>query len=173
MLRIRIHWFWIRIRIQHFSCISIRIRIQAFLTKNWKKITAEKIWWNIFLIHKGRPSYRKSLQPSKENIQLVKTWIFDIFILFLWLIFDPDPDFESGSTDLIESGSNPDPDLQHCFEINSNYILFSACCAGTRAGKTCRWRAAPTRGVSRASPSRPVAGFSSLSAPTDGSERWR
>jgi hypothetical protein len=40
------------------------------------------------------------------------------FCLFLWVIFallDPDPDSESGSTDLIESGSNPDrdPDLKH------------------------------------------------------------
>jgi hypothetical protein len=34
------------------------------------------------------------------------------FFLLLWVIFallDPDPDSESGSTDLIESGSNPDP----------------------------------------------------------------
>jgi hypothetical protein len=33
----------------------------------------------------------------------------------LWDIFallDPDPDFESGSADLIESGSNPDS--KHC-----------------------------------------------------------
>jgi hypothetical protein len=33
--------------------------------------------------------------------------------LLLWVIFallDLDPDSESGSTDLIESGSNPDPD---------------------------------------------------------------
>jgi hypothetical protein len=47
------------------------------------------------------------------------------FFLFLWVIFslldtDPDPDFEyksgSGSTDLIESVSNPDPntDPKHC-----------------------------------------------------------
>ncbi len=25
-------------------------------------------------LHKGRPSYRRSLQPSKENIQYLKTW---------------------------------------------------------------------------------------------------
>ncbi len=37
--------------------------------------------------------------------------------LRLWVIFallDPDPDSEYGSTDLIESGSNRDPDPQHC-----------------------------------------------------------
>jgi hypothetical protein len=41
---------------------------------------------------------------------------------FLWVIFallDPDLESESvlgsGSTDLIESGSNTDPDLKHCF----------------------------------------------------------
>ncbi len=42
---------------------------------------------------------------------------FLIFFLLLWVIFallGPDPDSESGygSTDLIESGSNPDP--EHC-----------------------------------------------------------
>jgi hypothetical protein len=38
----------------------------------------------------------------------------------LWVIFallDPDPDFGSGSTDLIESGSNPDPDPKHWSEV--------------------------------------------------------
>ncbi len=37
------------------------------------------------------------------------------FFLLLWVIFallDPDPNSESGSTDPIESGSNPDPDPQ-------------------------------------------------------------
>jgi hypothetical protein len=56
-------------------------------------------------LHKGRPSYRESLQTSKENIQH--------FFLFLWVIFtilDPDlnSDSGSGSPDLIKSGSNPD-----------------------------------------------------------------
>jgi len=30
-------------------------------------------------LHEGRPSYRKSLQPSKENIQHLKTWNFLTF----------------------------------------------------------------------------------------------
>ncbi len=90
-LRIRIHF--IRIRIQHFRLNTdpdpdpIRIRIQsgsrALLTKNWK----QKFSWkkNIFFgskttiylsldLHKEHPSYRRSLQLSKEAIQHFKTW---------------------------------------------------------------------------------------------------
>jgi hypothetical protein len=52
------------------------------MTKNWKKFTAEKknIYFGpktkIYLslgLHKGRPSYKRSLQLSKENIQHFKT----------------------------------------------------------------------------------------------------
>jgi hypothetical protein len=52
------------------------------MTKNWKKITAEKKL-DIFLkknavllslgLHKGRKSYRRSHQPSKKIIQHFKT----------------------------------------------------------------------------------------------------
>jgi hypothetical protein len=51
------------------------------MTKNWKKFTAGKFFIlfstkiAIYLslgLHKGRPSYRRSLQPSKENIQHFK-----------------------------------------------------------------------------------------------------
>ncbi len=54
------------------------------MTKNWKKFTAEKKF-NFFCIknyslslglHKRRPSYKRSLQLSKENIQHFKTWNF-------------------------------------------------------------------------------------------------
>ncbi len=69
---------------------SIRIRIQsgsrALMTKNWKKITAEKInkkfFWSktaIYLslgLYKVCPSYRRSLQLTKEAIQHLKTWIY-------------------------------------------------------------------------------------------------
>jgi hypothetical protein len=53
------------------------------MTKNWTKFTAEKSF-EIFFgskttiydlsigLHKGHPSYRKSLQLSKENIQHIK-----------------------------------------------------------------------------------------------------
>ncbi len=76
------NWFqiWIRIRIQHF--LSMRIRIQTrsrsrvLMTKNW---IAEKkifVWSKIAIyislgLHEGRPrlpGYRISLHPSKENI---------------------------------------------------------------------------------------------------------
>ncbi len=75
VLRIRIHLIRIRIQLQHFRLntdpdpIWIRFRIQsgsrALMTKNWKKITG---------LHKERPSYRRSLQLSKEAIQHFKTW---------------------------------------------------------------------------------------------------
>ncbi len=68
---------WIPIRIR------FRIRILDLMTKDWEKITAEKnlvFFWSkiaIYLslgLHKGHPSYRRSLLPSKENIQHFKTW---------------------------------------------------------------------------------------------------
>ncbi len=103
------------------------------MTKNWKKLQ-RKIFCKIFFwsktaiylslgLHKVYPSYRRSLQFSKEAIQHFKTWTFTNYCLLLWVIFallDPDPDSEygSGSTDPIEYGSNtdtdpvPDPDPQ-------------------------------------------------------------
>jgi hypothetical protein len=58
------------------------------MTKNWTKFTGEKKF-DIFLskitiylslgLHKGRPSYSRSLQPSKENIQHFKTSNFLTF----------------------------------------------------------------------------------------------
>ncbi len=61
-------------------------------------------------LYKGRLSYKRSIQLSKENIQHLKTTNFFIFFLLLWIIYallDPDPDSEYGSgyTDLIESES--------------------------------------------------------------------
>jgi hypothetical protein len=47
------------------------------MTKIWKKITAGKNFeiaaYSSLVLHKGRPSYRRSLQLSKENIQYLKT----------------------------------------------------------------------------------------------------
>jgi hypothetical protein len=48
-----------------------------------------------------KPSALKREHPALQNMK---------FFLLLWVIFallDPDPEY--GSTDLIESGSNPDP----------------------------------------------------------------
>jgi hypothetical protein len=74
----------------------------------WKKnyiFLDQKLQFTIFLgLHKGRPSYRRSLQPSKENIQYLKTWKFWTFFYFCgsflssWIrirnlnaVPDPDP----------------------------------------------------------------------------------
>jgi hypothetical protein len=102
VFRIRIHWF--------------RIRIQGFDDKKLKKIvkkccfSVKKIARYLSLgLHKGPPSYRRSLQPSKENIHHFKTWNFLPFSVFVGHFSSPG----SGSTDLIESGSNSDPDLKH------------------------------------------------------------
>jgi hypothetical protein len=74
--QINLIWFRIRIRIQHFMLIRIRIWNQGFddQKKVKKKNTAEICFISeiaIYLslgLHKGRPSYRRNLQPSKENI---------------------------------------------------------------------------------------------------------
>jgi hypothetical protein len=51
---------------------------------------------------KGRPSYRRSLQSLKENIEHFKTLNILTFFLFVWVIFallnpDLDPNYEPGS----------------------------------------------------------------------------
>ncbi len=57
------------------------------MTKYWKKFTAEKKMggiknYNLPYLHKVRPSYRRSLQLSKENIHF-KTWNFLILSTFV------------------------------------------------------------------------------------------
>ncbi len=99
--------------------IPIRFRIQGFNDQKFKKITAEKNYiffknYNLPILglHKERPTYRRGIQLSKEAIQHFKTWTLEKNYLLLWVIFallDPNPDSESGSTDPIESGSNPQP----------------------------------------------------------------
>ncbi len=76
-------------------------------------------------LHKGRPSYRRSLQPSKENIQYWKTWKFWIFFSFCgsflpsWIRIrihnlnaDPDPATQINA-DPCGSGYGSDP--KPCF----------------------------------------------------------
>ncbi len=75
-----------RIRIQHFRSMRIRIQIQGFDDPKICNIYSWNFFKYILLIkncylfiprpHKGRLSYRRSLQPSKENIQNLKTWNF-------------------------------------------------------------------------------------------------
>ncbi len=79
MLWIRIQW--IRIKIQHFKVNPDpgygwpkleKKNAENLLVKSYfdKKIV---IYLSLGL-HKGRPSYRRSLQPSKENIHHFKRW---------------------------------------------------------------------------------------------------
>ncbi len=75
---------WIRIRIQHFKWIRIQSGSKALMTKNWEKMQLNIFF--LFLIRncnllisrppKTIPSYRRSLQPSKENIQHFEQWNF-------------------------------------------------------------------------------------------------
>ncbi len=59
-------------------------------------------------LHKERPSYRSSHQPSKENIKHFKRWNFiNCFLFFCFHFYLLDPDTDPGTP------SNPDPDPQH------------------------------------------------------------
>ena len=69
--------------------IRIQSGSRALMIKNWKKITTEKkikFFWSktaIYLslsLHKVCPSYRRSLQLTKEAIQHFKTWFFSTFV---------------------------------------------------------------------------------------------
>ncbi len=80
VFRIQIHL--IRIQIQHFRPNTEPDPFPGFDDQNMKKLTAEKNYFlggfktTIYLslgLHKGFSSYRRSLQPSKENIQDFKT----------------------------------------------------------------------------------------------------
>jgi hypothetical protein len=87
------------------------------LTKNWKKCTAEKKT-KFFLHQKLQLTYPwasiKDVQVTKEAFSSQKrtssTSKHQIFYFFSTFVghFCP-PGFRSESTDLIESGSNPDP----------------------------------------------------------------
>jgi hypothetical protein len=88
------------------SSISSESGSRVLMTKNWrKKIQLNFLylfWSNIpiylfFGLHKGRLSYRRSLQPSKENIQHFKKLnsltFFYVSGAFLpsWIPLNPDP----------------------------------------------------------------------------------
>ncbi len=86
--------------------IPIRPKIEKKLQQKISDIFGLKIAIYSYVgLNKGRPSYRRSLQPAKENIQhfKIKTWNF--FFSFLWVIFAlPDPDREPDPLTLL----NPD-----------------------------------------------------------------
>jgi hypothetical protein len=103
-LRIRIDLMRIRIRIliRHFSnCGSGSSSASRVLWPKTNKYLNLKIFLHFFnqkLQFTYPKLYRRSLQPSKDNIQQFKTWNFFTFY-FLWVIFallDPDPHIECG-----------------------------------------------------------------------------
>ncbi len=76
-------------RIQHFWSIRIRMRIQTLMQgfgdhKFWK--LCSWIYIYLYFLNKKcnllflRPSYRRSLHPTKDNIQHFKTWHFFTFV---------------------------------------------------------------------------------------------
>ncbi len=133
VLWIRIHWIRMRIRIQHFKWTRIRIWIRfkfgsrVLMTQNWRNKMQLKIS-SFFLIkiaicwslgfYKGRPSYRISLHPSKENILHFKRRnLLTIVIVYCHIcpvcvrnwIADPDPD--PGTPLNLDLGTLLNPDL--------------------------------------------------------------
>ncbi len=115
--RIRIHL--IRIRIQHFR-LNTDPDPGFLWSKNWKKFTAENFLFisktTIYLslgLHKGRPVTKKAFSSQKRTSSNSNHEItyFSLLLLVIFALLDPDPDSEygSGSTDLIEFGSNPVP----------------------------------------------------------------
>ncbi len=84
-IRIDLMRILIQIRIQHFlNCGSgFRIQIQGWwskIEKNYKKFNNYFFWSKIAIylslgLHKIRPSYRRSLQPSKDKNSI----LFSIF----------------------------------------------------------------------------------------------
>ncbi len=97
LFRIWIHWFQIRIRIQLYRLntdpdpgfwwptTEISLQLKIFLNKIAIYLSLGP--------HKGLPSYRRSLQPSKENIQDYKTWNLNFFLFSTdpMTCLNPDP----------------------------------------------------------------------------------
>ncbi len=102
-----------------------KLQLEIQLSFSWSKIA---IYLSLGL-HKGRPSYRRSLQPSKENIQHFKTWKLCIFFYFYgsflpsWIRIrnlnaDPDP--------ATQINADPDPKPCHLMstqESTSTHLL--------------------------------------------------
>ncbi len=86
-----------------FNCISVRSKF-IFKTSKlcihkfvlWGRVAVLRIRIYLIRIHKGRPSYKRSLQLSNENIQHFKTWNLQFFLLLCvtFALLDPDPDSE-------------------------------------------------------------------------------
>ncbi len=95
------------------SGISSYSGSRVLMTKNWKiqlkfyfLLSKIAIYLSLSL-HKGRPNYRRSLQPFKENIRYFKKWN-SITYFYFWVIFA-----------LLYS--DLDFDLQHCQHVRYRY----------------------------------------------------
>ncbi len=110
----------------------IPIRIHGFhdqkLKKNysWKKITFILDQTTIYLsqsLHKERPSYRRSLQLSKEAIQHFKTWTLKKIYTLVGHFFPSGSG--SGSTGRL----NPDPcsKQKHFILFQQNFLYNKSC----------------------------------------------
>ncbi len=99
---------WIPIRIQSgFRALITKNLKKNYSWKNFLIFFGSKITIYLFLgLYKERPSYRRSLQISKEAIQHFKTLNLKKKFYFCGSFCPPG----SGSTDPIESRSNPEPD---------------------------------------------------------------
>ncbi len=140
------------------------------MTKNCKKITAENFF--IFFFDQKLqftypsasicPSYRRSLQFSKEGIQHFKTWTFTNYCLLLWVIFallDPDPDPQTRlNTDPIWIRI-PDPDPQPCL------VSLSANMSGAHCNKSHYTETVNLRFVSNSPTRSSTSGFFLKSVP--------
>jgi hypothetical protein len=79
------------------------LMIKTFLKKKIQRKICYIFYWSKIAIYffpglyKGHPSYRRSLQLSKENIQHFKKWNLLTFFFFMGLLCPP----ESGSTTLV------------------------------------------------------------------------
>ncbi len=86
------------------------------MTKNWKELQLKKMWYffikncnfSSLSLHKGCLRYRRAFSPQKRTSSSNSKNQISYFFLFFCFIFCP-PRSGSGSTDLVESGSNPDP----------------------------------------------------------------
>ncbi len=54
-------------------------------------------FYSSLALHKGNPSNKRSLQPSKDNIQHFKTWNLNFLVIFTLLDPDPAEDNQCGS----------------------------------------------------------------------------
>ncbi len=99
-------------RIQHFK-LNTGSGSRVLMIKNWRKIYSWQKKFNIFLIKNcnlpiPRPwIYRRSLQLSKVNIQLIKTWNFLIFFLFIWIRIQSDPNPKHCGEGFYSAGKGP------------------------------------------------------------------